>query len=117
MYVSGFVIPVPKSKKEEYRALAEKAAAFFKEYGVVEIFENWEVNVPDGKVTDFRKAVQANADEAIVFSWMLWPDKATADAAEKKMLEDPRMEDLGPMPFDGKRMILGGFEPIFAMGR
>lgn len=117
MYVSGFVIPVPKSKKEEYRALAEKAASFFKEYGATEIFENWEVSVPDGKVTDFRKAVQATADEAIVFSWMIWPDKATADAAEKKMLEDPRMEDLGPMPFDGKRMILGGFEPIFAKSR
>ena len=117
MYVSGFVIPVPNSKKEEYRALAEKAAGFLKEYGVTEIFENWEVSVPDGKVTDFRKAVQATADEAIVFSWMIWPDQATADAAEKKMLEDPRMEDLGPMPFDGKRMILGGFAPIFAMGR
>ncbi len=117
MYVSGFLIPVPKNKKEEYRALAEKAASFFQEYGVREIFENWEENVPDGKVTDFRKAVQAKADEAIVFSWMIWPDKATADAAEKKMMEDPRMEAMGPMPFDGQRMIFGGFAPIFTMGR
>jgi len=117
MYVNGYLIPVPKNKKEEYRALAEKAAAFFKEYGVTEILENWEVNVPDGQVTDFRKAVQATADEAIVFSWMIWPDKATADAAEKKMMDDPRFEAMGPMPFDGKRMIWGGFSPIFSLGR
>lgn len=117
MYVSGFLIPVPKSNKEEYRALAEKSAALFKEYGVTEIFENWEADVPDGKVTDFRKAVQAKADEAIVFSWMLWPDKATADAGGKKMMEDPRMKALGPMPFDGQRMIWGGFAPIFTLGR
>jgi uncharacterized protein YbaA (DUF1428 family) len=117
MYVSGFVIPVPKSKKEAYRAMAEKAAAFFKEFGVTEIVENWEENVPDGKVTDFRRAVQANGDEAIVFSWMIWPDKATADAGEKKMMSDPRMKEMGEMPFDGKRMIWGGFSPIFTSGR
>lgn len=117
MYVNGFLIPVPKNKKEEYRALAEKTASFFKEHGATEIFENWEVNVPDGKVTDFRKAVQARADEAIVFSWILWPDRAAADAAEKKMMDDPRMKDLGPMPFDGKRMIWGGFSPVFTLGR
>lgn len=117
MYVSGFLIPVPKSKKEEYRALAEKAAALFKEYGVTEIVENWEANVPDGKVTDFRKAVQAKADEAIVFSWMIWPDKSTADAGEKKMMSDPRMKEFGPMPFDGQRLIFGGFSPIFSTRR
>ena len=117
MYVSGFVIPVPKSKKEEYRALAAKAADLFKEFGVIEIFENWEDNVPDGKVTDFRKAVQGKPDEAIVFSWMLWPDKATAEAGHQKMMSDPRMENMGEMPFDGKRMIWGGFSPLFTMGR
>ena len=116
MYVSGFVIPVPKSKKEEYRAMAEKAADFFKEFGVTQIFENWEDNVPDGKVTDFRRAVQATGDEAIVFSWMIWPDKETAESGHKKMMADPRMENMGPMPFDGKRMIYGGFSPIFTMG-
>ena len=117
MYVSGYLIPVPKGKKEEYRAMAEKAADFFKEYGATEIVESWEDNVPDGKVTDFRKAVQAKGDEAIVFSWMLWPDKDTADKANKKMMDDPRMKDMGPMPFDGKRMIWGGFSPIFTAGR
>lgn len=117
MYVSGFLIPVPKTKKEEYRALAEKSAALFKEYGVTEIMECWEDNVPDGKVTDFRKAVKAEGGEAIVFSWMVWPDKETADAGHKKMMEDPRMEEMGAMPFDGKRMIFGGFSPIFTMGR
>lgn len=117
MYVSGFVIPVPKNKKEEYLALAKRASALFREYGVTEIFENWEDNVPDGKVTDFRRAVQAKGDEAIVFSWMIWPDKETAEAGEKKMRDDPRMEEMGAMPFDGMRMIFGGFSPIFTMGR
>lgn len=117
MYVNGFLIPVPKSKKEEYRALAEKASVLFKEYGVTEIFETWEDNVPDGKVTDFRKAVQGKADEAIVFSWMIWPDKETAEAGHKKMMDDPRMEAMGAMPFDGQRMIWGGFSPLFTMGR
>lgn len=116
MYVSGFLIPVPKNKKEEYVALAEKAAVLFKEYGVLEIFENWEDNVPDGKVTDFRRAVQAKGDEAIVFSWMIWPDKATAEAGEQKMKSDPRMEEMSSMPFDGMRMIWGGFSPVFTMG-
>lgn len=117
MYVSGFLIPVPKTKKEEYRAMAEKAAVLFKEYGATEIFENWEDNVPDGKVTDFRKAVKATGDEAIVFSWIIWPDRDTADSGGKKMMSDPRMEGLGAMPFDGQRMIWGGFSPIFTMGR
>jgi uncharacterized protein YbaA (DUF1428 family) len=73
--------------------------------------------VPDGKVTDFRRAVQANDDEAVVFSWVEWPDKATRDAAMGKMEElmktDPRMNpEKNPMPFDGKRMIFGGFAPV-----
>lgn len=117
MYVSGFVLAVPKSNKEAYRAMAEKGAAFFADYGCIEMVENWEDRVEDGKVTDFRRAVQAKPDEAIVFSWMIWPDKATADAAEKKMMNDPRMKEMGEMPFDGKRMIWGGFSPIFTMGR
>ena len=116
-YISGFVIAVPTANKEVYRAHAAKAAEFFKEYGVLEIMEAWGVDVKDGKVTDFKRAVQCEDDETVVFSWMVWPDKATADAGEKKMMEDTRMQAMMDMPFDGKRMVFGGFEPLFEMGR
>lgn len=116
-YVSGFVIAVPTANKETYRAHAAKAAGLFKEYGVIEIMEAWGADVPDGTVTDFKRAVQAKADETVVFAWMVWPDKATADAGEKKMMEDERMQAMMDMPFDGKRMVFGGFEPLFEMGR
>lgn len=118
MYVQGFLIAVPEGNKQAYRAMAEKAAAKFAEYGVTEIVENWEEDVTDGKVTDFRMATKAQAGEKIVFSWMVWPDKATCDAASAKMPEDPFWtEEMADMPFDGKRMIWGGFAPIFTMGR
>lgn len=84
---------------------------------MLEIVENWEVNVPDGQVTDFRKAVNASADEKIVTSWVIWPDRETADRGHKKMMEDPRMAEMKEMPFDGKRMVFGSFEPIVTMGR
>jgi uncharacterized protein YbaA (DUF1428 family) len=116
-YISGFVLAVPTANKEIYRAHAAKAAELFKEYGMVEMVEAWGTDVPDGKVTDFKRAVQAKDDETVVFSWMVWPDKATADAGEQKMHSDPRMQDLGDMPFDGKRMIYGGFTPILEVGR
>ena len=118
MYVQGFLIAVPEGNKEAYRALAEKAAAKFAEYGVTEIVEAWEEDVADGKVTDFRMATKAEAGERIVFSWMVWPDKATCDAAHGKMAEDDFWaQDMGEMPFDGMRMMWGGFTPIFTMGR
>ncbi len=112
-YIQGFVIPVPDAKKEAYREMAAKAAPIFKEYGAERIVECWGDAVPDGKVTDFRKAVQAESGETVVFSWIVWPDKATHDAAGPKMMADPRMVPDGPMPFDGKRLIYGGFVPIF----
>ena len=117
MYVQGFLIAVPEDKKEAYRAMAEAAADKFAEYGVTEIVETWEDNVTDGKHTDFRMATKAEPGEKIVFSWMVWPDKATADAGTEKMQSDPFWESLGEMPFDGKRMMWGGFSPIFTMGR
>jgi uncharacterized protein YbaA (DUF1428 family) len=117
MYIAGFVIPVPEVKKDAYRAWAEKSAAFFTQYGCLEIVESWEDNVPSGKHTDFRRAVAAQDGEKIVFTWQIWPNKAFLDAAEAKMHADPRMEDLGDIPFDAKRLILGCFEPIFTMGR
>ena len=117
MYVAGFVIPVPEEMQEAYRKWAEYGAALFKEYGCIEIVESWEDNVPDGKLTDFRRAVDAKAGEKIVFSWQVWPDKATCDAAETKMHEDKRFEISGEIPFDAKRLIYGCFEPICTMGR
>lgn len=84
---------------------------------MIEIVEAWEADVPDGKLTDFRRAVNLEEGEKVVFSWVIWPDKATADAAHEKMMADPRMEQMGEMPFDGKRMVFGGFEPILTVGR
>jgi uncharacterized protein YbaA (DUF1428 family) len=112
-YVDGFVLAVPKAKKEEYRKLAAKGWAFFKEFGALHHVECWEDDVPDGKITDFRRAVQATADEAVVFSWIAYPSKEVRDEANRKMMSDPRMKEFGEMPFDGKRMIYGGFAPIF----
>jgi len=117
MYVSGFVIPVPKDKREAYRKMAEEAGGLFKEYGALEIVEAWEEDVRDGKYTDFRRAVEAKPDEKIVFSWIVWPDKATSDAAEKAMETDDRMKPPADAPFDGKRLIFGGFKPLYTLGR
>lgn len=117
MYVQGFLIAVPEDKKAAYTELASKAAEKFAEYGVTEIVEAWEEDVSDGKVTDFRKATKAQAGEKIVFSWMIWPDKATCDGAHQKMQEDDFWSQDMEMPFDGMRMIWGGFAPVFTMGR
>jgi uncharacterized protein YbaA (DUF1428 family) len=117
VYIAGFVIPVPEEKMEAYRKWAENGAAIFKEYGCIEIVESWEDNVPTGNYTDFRRAVAAKDDEKIVFTWQVWPDKATLDAAEAKMQEDARFEVSGEIPFDPKRLILGCFKPLHTMGR
>jgi uncharacterized protein YbaA (DUF1428 family) len=112
-YVDGFVIPVPAGKKDEFLKHAREAAVLFKEFGATRVVECWGDEVPDGKVTDFRRSVQAQDGEAIVFSWIEYPSKQVRDAVSKKMMEDPRMQAIGSsMPFDGKRMIFGGFAPI-----
>ena len=116
-YMDGFVIAVPTANKQKFIDHAQTADPIFKEMGAIRIIECWQDDVPDGKVTDFRKAVQAKDDESVVFSWIEWPDKATRDAAFKKMEEmmktDDRMNpEKNPMPFDGKRMIFGGFMPV-----
>ncbi len=115
-YIQGFLVPVPKSKKKAYCDLAAQAAPIFLEYGATRIRENWGDSVPDGKVTDFKRAVQAKDDEAVVFSWIEWPDKATCDTASEKMQTDKRWNEMGDMPFDGMRMIWAGFEPVFDSG-
>ncbi|WP_395018390.1 DUF1428 domain-containing protein [Dongia sp.] len=112
-YVDGFVLAVPKANKEAYRKMAAMAWPLFKEFGALRHMEAWADDVPDGKVTDFRRAVQAKDDETVVFSWIEYPSKEVRDAANKKIMTDPRMKEWGEqMPFDGKRMIYGGFAPI-----
>jgi len=112
-YADGFVAPVPDGKKEAYREMAAKAAAVFKEYGAVRVVESWGDDIPDGKLTDFRRAVKAEDGENVVFSWIEWPSKEARDAAWPKLMEDERMKpDFANMPFDGKRMFWGGFAPI-----
>lgn len=112
-YVDGFVIAVPAANKDAYREMAEKAAAVFKEYGATRVVEAWGEDVPDGKVTDFRGAVKAKEDEVVVFSWIEWPSKEMRDEKWKALMEDERMKpDHANMPFDGSRMIYGGFASI-----
>lgn len=111
-YVDGFVAGAPVANKEAYRKHAAEAAELFKEFGATRVVECWGDDVPPGKLTDFSKAVQAKEDEVVIFAWIEYPSKAVRDAAHEKMMSDPRMAALGEMPFDGKRMIFGGFSPI-----
>src|SRR6478735_8496647 len=116
-YFEGFVVPVPEANKDAYRQSAANAAPIFKDLGVSRHFEAWDSDVPEGKQTDFRKAVDARPDEKIVFSWFEYPSRAARDAANEKFMSDPRMADMGAnMPFDAKRMIMGGFEAIVEEG-
>ncbi|MXO60237.1 DUF1428 family protein [Altererythrobacter salegens] len=113
MYINGFVVPVPADKQDEYSDVAGKFWEIAKDYGAIEHVEAWEDDVKDGKQTDFRRAVDLKDGEKVVFSWVIWRDKAAADASHEKMMADERMKQFsGEMPFDGKRMIVGGFEPL-----
>jgi uncharacterized protein YbaA (DUF1428 family) len=119
-YIDGFVIAVPKANKQKFIDHANNADSMFIEMGALRVIECWGDDVPDGTITDFRKAVQASEDEDVIFSWIEWPDKATRDAAMAKMMDpenpDPRLDPAkNPMPFDGKRMIFGGFAPVVDM--
>jgi len=116
-YFEGFIVPVPKANKEAYRKHASDAAPLFQEFGVTRMVEAWGDDVADGKVTDFKKAVNAKDDEDVVFSWFEYPSKQERDAATDKFTNDPRMKEMGAsMPFDGKRMIFGGFDAIVEEG-
>ena len=110
-YIDGFVIAAPTAEKAKFLDHARRMDAIFLELGALRVVESWGSDVPDGTQTDFKRAVAANADETVVFSWIEWPDKATRDTAMEKMRSDPRMM-AEPMPFDGKRMIFGGFDAI-----
>lgn len=113
-YVDGFVIAVPNGNRDRYRDSAAKAWPLFKEFGATRQVECWGDDVPPGTTTDFRRAVKAEEGETIVFSWIEYPSKEARDAANEKMKNDPRIGELfKDMPFDAKRMIFGGFLPLF----
>lgn len=112
-YVDGFVAAVPTANREAFRKHAADAAPVFKEHGALKVVECWGDDVPDGKVTSFPMAVKCEPGETVVFSWIVWPSREVRDAGMAKVMADPRMQvDANPMPFDGKRVIYGGFEVV-----
>ncbi len=112
-YIDGFVAAVPTANKTAYKKHAEDAAVVFKEHGALKLVECWGDDVPPGEVTSFPMAVKCRDDETVVFSWVLWPSRDARNAGMEKAMTDPRLQpDVNPMPFDGKRMIFGGFEMI-----
>ncbi|QMW22334.1 DUF1428 domain-containing protein [Sandaracinobacteroides saxicola] len=112
-YIDGFVIPVPAAQEDAYRRLAAMMASILVEHGALHVVETWEDDIKDGTHTDFRTAVKAEAGEKIVFSWIVWPSREVRDAGNAKFMADPRITgDENPMPFDGKRLIMGGFRTI-----
>jgi uncharacterized protein YbaA (DUF1428 family) len=112
-YVDGFVAAVPTANREKYRIHSERAAVVFKEHGALKLVECWGDDVPGGEVTSFPMAVKCEEHETVVFSWILWPSRQARDEGMKKVMADPRLKpDVNPMPFDGKRLIFGGFEMI-----
>lgn len=116
-YVDGFLTAVPLANKDRFIAHAHAVDAMFIEFGALRVTECWADDVPHGQLTDFHRAVQASDDEAVVFSWIEWPDKETRNAGMRKMMEDPRMDPTrNPAPFDGKRLVYGGFLPVLHLG-
>jgi uncharacterized protein YbaA (DUF1428 family) len=116
-YIEGFLTPVPAANREAYLAHAERALPLLKEFGVTRMVEAWGDDVPRGKTNDLWGAVAATGDEAVVFSWFEYPDRAVRDAASARMMADPRMAEMfGDMPFDASRMIWGGFDPVHDSG-
>jgi uncharacterized protein YbaA (DUF1428 family) len=112
-YVDGFVAAVPTANREKFEKHAEAAADVFKEKGALKVVDCWGDDVPGGQVTSLPMAVKCKPDETVVFSWIIWPSREIRDAGMKALMSDPRMQpDKNPMPFDGKRMIFGGFVPI-----
>ena len=112
-YVDCFVAAVPSKNKEKYIEHAKIAAELFKECGALKIVENWGDDIPEGEITSLPMAVKAEENETVVFSWVVWPSKEVRDSGWGTMMEDPRMSpENNPMPFDGKRLIYGGFNTI-----
>ncbi|MBJ6984433.1 DUF1428 domain-containing protein [Luteimonas sp. MC1750] len=112
-YYQGFVLAVPDANKEAYTAMTHTGWEIFGQRGALGVVEAWGEDVPRGKRTDFFRATKAVDGEVPAFSWIAWPDRATCDQAEQAMQDDPAMQDMPEMPFDGRRMMWAGFEPIF----
>ncbi|MDP4537782.1 DUF1428 domain-containing protein [Alkalimonas collagenimarina] len=112
-YVDGFAAAIPVANKEQYIQHARDAAQVFKEHGALKLVECWGDDVPTGELTSFPQAVQCKEDEVVAFSWILWPSKEVRNNAMPKVMADPRLQqDTNPMPFDGKRLIYGGFQMV-----
>ena len=113
-YIDGYVIAVPNKNKEEYIKLAEESAIVFKDHGALSVVENWADDVPEGVATSFTMAVKREEGESVVFSWITWPSREARDLGNKTAMSDPRFANWDPktMPFDGDRMIYGGFSTI-----
>lgn len=112
-YIDGFVAAVPRTNKDAYILHAQQSAAVFKEYGALQLVECWGDDVPEGEITSFPKAVKCEDNEAVVFSWITWPSKEIRDKNMAELMKDSRLDpDQNPFPFDGMRMIYGGFEMI-----
>ena len=112
-YIDGFVAAVKTADKEAYRAHCQLMGGVFKEYGALDVIDTWGDDVPEGKLTSFTMAVKREPTETVVFSWITWPSRVARDEGWKAAMADPRMQPgVPPMPFDGKRMIFGGFEVI-----
>ena len=115
-YVDGFVAAVPTANKARFQAHIDEAGKVFMEHGATQYVECWGDDVPPGEVTSFPMAVKCQPDETVIFSWVMWPSKAVRDAGMQKVMEDPRLQpDVNPMPFDGKRLIFGGFVPMIML--
>ena len=115
-YIDGFLLAVPAANKDAYCKVSAEWARMAMEYGATQVVECWGDDIPDGKVTDFKRAVQAKDDEVVVFSWTMWPSKQAREAGSGKMRDDPRMKEMDKgMPFDAKRMIFGGFSVLVDM--
>jgi uncharacterized protein YbaA (DUF1428 family) len=110
-YIDGYVAAVPTANREKYRKHAAAAAQVFKEHGATRLVECWGDDVPTGVNTSFPQAVKLEPDETVVFSWVTWPSRNARDKGMKEVMDDPRMKN-AEMPFDGKRMIYGGFETL-----
>jgi len=112
-YVDGFVTPVPTANQETYCKHAQDVAHIFKEFGALSVTECWGDDVPEGKLTSFPIAVKHEPTETVVLSWITWPSRALREAGWAKVMADPRMKAVeSTMPFDGKRLIYGGFRMV-----
>jgi uncharacterized protein YbaA (DUF1428 family) len=110
-YVDGFVAAVSTANRAAYTEHCKLAGQVFKDHGALSVVDTWGEDVPEGKLTSFPMAVKRAADETVVFGWIVWPSKAVRDAGMQSAMADARLQNAA-MPFDGKRMIFGGFEEI-----